>query len=211
MKKLKLIKSAYDELSIGNKDIVLHESILDILFKQKGEIHRKLIDLRGTFLIDHVAIHIIDPNKRLVVFSITPSVEYNLIMQGLWRFDQSFSDSYQKSNSFYAWENAYLKDYYERIKFLKEKKHGFTYGFSVSKKVEEFTFVYSYATRSKNNELEEYYRAHLSELITLGDYGYKLVREIYQHYCYPIEPPSLTSLEKKPPMVNLKLIINNKA
>jgi len=132
------------------------------------------------FLIDHLAINIIDPKNRLVIFSTTPSVEYNLITQGLWKYDKSLSMNFQRDNRFYSWEKAYEKEYFEELKLIKQINHGFSFGFNLSKKIESFQLIYSFATRHQNFELLEYYREYINELFALGDYGYKAIRSIYE-------------------------------
>ncbi len=207
----KTIKLKTNKLISNKENISLHEDILDILFKHKEEIHRNLIDLQGTLLIDHIAIKIIDPNKRLVIFSITPSVEYNIIVQGLWKHDKSFSLHFHDSNKFYSWEEAYSQSHFQTIKQVKEIKHGFTFGFNVFKKVDEFNLIYSYATRSKNNNLFDYYLSHINELYSLGDYSYRLIHNIYIKYCEPYWIlPSMTGTQTSQSKPFLKLIINNK-
>ncbi len=213
MKKYDLIKSINSSVTLHNNDsnVILHEDILDILFKHKEEIYRKLIDLRGTFLIDHIAIKIIDPNNKILIFSITPSVEYNLIVQGLWKHDKSFSLNFQKNNSFYIWEEAYPEKYFDELKSIKELKHGFTFGFNLSKTIGSFNLTYSFATRSKNNKLLEYYQSHINELFALGDYGYKLIHNIYANYCNPqFNLPTGAQNRNYYEKPILKLIVNNK-
>lgn len=197
--------------TIITNEVTLHEDILDILFKHKEEIYRKLIDLRGTFLLDHIAIKIVDPNNKVLIFSITPSVEYNLIVQGLWRYDKSFSIDFQKNNTFYQWERAYDKNHFEEIKQIKELKHGFTFGFCIPKKLGNFNLIYSYATRSKKNELLEYYHGYLNELINVGDYGYKLIHSIYLNYCNPsFDAPNILGNQNNHRKSLLTLVVNNK-
>jgi hypothetical protein len=117
-----VIKSSHETLSHTNSnDVILHEDILDILFKHKGEVHRKFTDLRGIFLIDHIAIKIIDPGNRIVVFSITPSVEYNLIVQGLWKHDLSFSTHFQKKILSTLGKKHIRKNILMKLNILKNK------------------------------------------------------------------------------------------
>ena len=218
MQKYKIITSGNNEIAIkevigvknkASDEVILHEDILDILFKHKEEIYRKLIDLRGAFLLDHIAIKIIDPNNTILIFSLTPSVEYNLIVQNLWKHDKSFSVGFQKNNSFYPWEKAYSENYFNEIKYVKEFKHGFTFGFNISKKLGAFNLIYSYATRSKNQGLLDYYRNHISELCNIGDYGYKLIHSIYLNYCNPIfDVPSITGKQNYHKKPFFRLIIN---
>jgi|SRR5579862_6947150 len=213
MARHKIIDIGYDGLvsQENHENIILHEDILNILFKHKKEVYRHLIDLQGTFLIDHIAITIIDPSSQMIIFSISPSVEYNLIIQGLWKYDQSYSVNFHKKNTFYIWEKAYSEKYFNDIKQIKEIKHGFTFGFNCAKKIDAFNLIYSYATRSKNNDLYEYYYNHMNELFGLGDYGYKLLQGIYAEYCNSsFELPSIKYKQNCLAKHRLKLIVNNK-
>jgi hypothetical protein len=195
-----------------HNNVVLHEDILDILFKYKIEVHKKLIDLRGAFLIDHIAIKIIDPDNKMVILSLTPSVEYNLLVQGLWKYDKSFCPNFTALNSLYLWEDAYSVEHAAEIKNIKQLKHGFTFGFNLAKKIDSFHFIYSYATRSKNQGLQEYYIEHIQELLTLGDFGYRLIRDIYAKFCNPkYSPPSAVDKKITQRKPILKLITNESA
>lgn len=212
MAKYKITESRKNVNYINNSDnITLHKNILDILFKHKEEVYKRLIDLRGIFLIDHIAIKIINPNNEITIFSITPSVEYNLIVQGLWKYDYGFSPDFKQLNKIHIWENGYSKEYFNEIKSIKELKHGFNFSFNLLRKQGAFNLIYSFATRSKNHDLFNYYNTHLSELSELGDYGYKLIHGIYLEYCSPeFVIPSITAKKSHPIRTFLKLVVNNK-
>lgn len=200
------------EVFSTSSEVFLHKDILEILFRYKEKICNKFNDLRGTFLIDHLAINIIDPSNKIVIFSSTPSVEYNLISQGLWRHDKSFSVSYQMKNRFYSWETAYEENHFEKLKLIKQINHGFSCGFNLSKKIGSFQFIYSFATRHQKPDLLEYYRGHINELFSIGNYGYKSISGIYEkRFGKVITNPELSenkSIGFFPPF--LKLISNNK-
>lgn len=191
-------------------ETILHEKILDILFKHKKDIHGKLIDLQGAFLIDHFSIKIIDPDRKLLIFSISPSVEYNLIVHGLWKHDFSFSIPFQNSCQFYEWKTAYAAGYENQLRTVKELNHGFTFGFNISRKIEDFTLIYSFATRSRNKNIDHFYGDHLNELSSLGNYGFKLIRPIYEKYCSPrTQAPIINCRQKLIRKPQLRLIVNN--
>lgn len=212
MKRFKIIEPVHSPVftNVSSHRVTLHENILDILFKHQGEVHKKLIDVQGTFLIDHIAIKIIDPNSKIIIFSISPSVEYNLIIHNIWQHDLSFSRDFQKLNDFYEWEKAYSKEHLQQLKFLKQQKHGFTYGFNISKIMGAYTFIYSYATRSENKNLHEFYFNNIAGLSGLGDYGFTLIRNIYKQYCCPdFELPNIPYTNNQSSKPTLKLIINN--
>lgn len=173
-------QKAHTKKFSASNEVLLHEDILEVLFKYKEKICNKFHDIRGTFLIDHLAINIIDPNNKIIIFSTTPSIEYNLISQGLWKYDRSFSISYQIENRFYSWEKAYEEEQFEKLKLTKQINHGFSCGFNLSTRIESFQFIYSFATRHQLPNLIEYYRGYVNELLAIGNYVFKAVNEIYE-------------------------------
>ena len=189
----------------------MHENILNILFKHKNEIFRKLSDLRGLYFIDHVAITLINPNNEIVVLSLTPSVEFKLIMQGLWKFDMSFNPLSYTNAEMLFWNKAYINGYHNEIKCIKETQHNFSLGFNLIKKIDSFNFIYSFATRKNTKGLQKYYEDLRQELLMLGDYAYKLLRDIYVQYENTYTPPFLdeTKIFTKQKS-HLKLVVDNK-
>lgn len=181
MPKLFLLEShkADTTLFSASNEVVLHEDILEVLFTYKEKICNSFYDICGTFFIDHLAINIIDPDGRLVIFSTTPSVEYNLISQDLWKYDRSFSLSYQTDNRFTSWEKAYEEKHREKLKYTKQSTHGFTCGFNISKNLESFHIIYSFATRYQKHDLLKYYHGYINELFSIGDYVFKAVSGVY--------------------------------
>jgi hypothetical protein len=179
MSELFIIKNNKNHLNPAQpNEIDLHEDIFNILFKYKEKICSKFEDIRGFFLIDHFAITIIAPNKKTVILSTTPSVEYNLLAQDLWKHDKGFSINHQINNTFYSWESAYSTQYFDELKLIKQIRHGFTFGFNLSKKSDKSQLIYSFATRSSHPEFLEYYGLHMNELFSIGDYIYKSMQPI---------------------------------
>jgi len=209
MERYKIIKSEEKNIARQHKDVVLHEDIFEILFKYKKIICNKFDDIRGTLLIDHLSINIINPNNKIVIFSTTPSVEYNLLTHNLWKHDQGFSISHQINNRFYSWDTAYKKEYFNELKLTKQLKHGFTFGFNLSKMINEFQFIYSFATRHPNSELMDYYRQYINELFSIGNYIYKPMANIHEQLA---GTPILVSKNESPLIFSpfLRLISNNK-
>ncbi len=188
----------------------LHGCAFDMLFKHKNEIFRKLSDIRGIYFIDHIAFHIINPELEEAVFSITPSVEYNLITHNLWQDDGSFVPFQYVNDIIFWWKEAYKNESAKKLILLKEIKHGFSLGFSLVKKIGEFYLVYSFASRNSEANLKEYYRQKINELFHIGEYGYKLIRDIYFQYCDTHFPPEAETVKPlHPGPRQLRLIIPN--
>lgn len=186
-------------------NVHLHPQTVDILFTHKGDIFRKLSDLIGLHYIDHVALYLVNPDQEMVIFSLIPSVEFNLLVQGLWPFDNAFQPQSQESENLVFWDQAYMPAYKHAIKSRKETHHHFSLGFNIARKIQGFTLIYAFATRHIDDNLRAYYAAHVSELMALGDYGYKQLLPLYQQYC-SITPPMMDT----PPLERrLKLVVNN--
>lgn len=171
----------------------LHINVMDILFKHQSQISKKFSDIKGVFNIDHVAIIIVNPRNEMVLFSSAPSVEFNLIVQGLWKFDMSFNPGFHTEGKILFWEDAYQNTYKKEIKYTKETQHNFSLGFNLIRKIQGFNLIYSFATRQNKSNLYEFYENLTQELISLGDYGYKLLRDIYGYYSDNYDPPIVDS------------------
>jgi len=186
-------------------NIKLHPNILDVLFQHQGEIFTKLSDLKGLHFIDHVALYLINPDSEMVIFSSTPSVEFQLLAQGLWQYDFSFNPNKMRDGEMLFWRKAYHAGYKYEITKTKETAHHFTCGFSLLKEVNSFKFIYTFATRHLQENIEQYYQQHLSEILAIGNFGYKQLYSLYQRYSGYSPPFIETSCAKN----HLKLVVNN--
>lgn len=159
-----------------------HHDMMSILFKHKSIISQRLSSVIGLFNIDHISIKFINPHNELVIFSSTPSVEFNLILNNMWQYDKSFFPDWLESGSLFWWENAYVKEHSKALKQTKEAIHGYTLGWGISQQIDKLRLIYSYATRSPNEDLKSYYTSFKNELLLVGNYAFKLLRDIYSLY-----------------------------
>lgn len=162
--------------------MILHPKILEALFKNQREISLKLSNIKGLFKIEHIAMIILTPDDEIIVFSSTPAVEFNLIEKNLWQFDESFKPHHHRDGSFFWWEEAYANGYREKIKEIKQSSYRFTVGFCLARKINKEHIVFSYATRSRDKNIKEYYENHTKELLTMSDYVFGLIQNVYVKY-----------------------------
>lgn len=166
--------------NIAAHSVNLHPDVLTILFEHRRYIKTIFLNIRGLYEVDHLALTLIDPEGTIIVFSSTPNIEYNLIHQNLWKQDTCFSLHDGQANTLCRWSfDAQEQD----IKKIKLQNNKFNFGFTIPREVEQFKLLYSYATRSKNNDLHAYYEANIFGLMDLGDYFYKSTRDLYCEYC----------------------------
>lgn len=203
MNKFRLIKA--DNYLVRNhnqsENIILHDNIMDMLFGTKKEISYRLSDIIGMFNIDYISIIILKSN-RLYIFSTTPSIEFNLIAQNLLQHDKCYAPNLYPENTLFFWDEAYDGDYFCKIKKIKEINNNYTFGFGLTKQINNLQLTYSFATRSQEKNMSNYYLKNKLNLSKIGDYGFTLIKDIYAKYQNNFRLNSI-----KP---DLRLIINNK-
>lgn len=210
IEKLKLIHSNQEK-----EDVVsLSPSIIDALFEHRRYVKNIFLQIKGHYEIAYFGINIINPSNELVSFSSMPHIEYNLIRQGLWKYDAYFSSKKLNNNTLFWWDNVGADNLFsEQIKEIKLASNHFKLGMTLSREINGFNFLYSYATSSNKKNLKEYYNAQLFGLIDLGDYFCNSILNAYSEYYGNYSLPKLSQLNSKasdPSLRSvLKLVVNN--
>jgi hypothetical protein len=181
-----------------------HPKILDTLFAHKRAIYFRLCDLKGLHYLDHIAIYLVTPTRQIIPFSISPSVEFNLITQELWRYDGTFFPKDYPDNLAF-WDELYHPLQANALKQIKETAYEFTLGFNFRQICGEFTLIYAFATKKHEENLKNYYKNVQNELKCIGDYGYKYLRPLFEQYTNNEAPPILAPnpIVDKPPHLTL--------
>jgi hypothetical protein len=186
-------------LSTQKQAITLHPEVIEILFENRPYVKKVFSNLRGLHGITHMAMACIDPSDELMVFSSTPTIEYNLIHQNLWVHDHAFVPEAELKNALLWWD--YPHDKLEKIKL---KHHHLTVGMTICRPIGDFRLVYSFATDEKYKNLRQYYTENLFGLIDMGDYFYKSLRERYNVYVTKHTPPNLSEFSSKASGLSIK-------
>lgn len=200
----------------GSKSIEkqkLHPDILNILYENRCLVKKKFSEVIGFYEIDHISVTIINPSNEIVIFSSTPSIEYNLITQELWQHDFTISSSSHKNNELIWWDTDNMNPHFNKINNIKEQKNNYTLGMSLARKIDGFCIVYSFATKNNNADLRSYYISNINGLYDIGDHCYKSIHNIYSSYCYHHTAPKImdftifdSAVKSKP---YLRLVVNN--
>ncbi|OGV29999.1 MAG: hypothetical protein A3E88_07495 [Legionellales bacterium RIFCSPHIGHO2_12_FULL_35_11] len=189
-------------------ETTLYPKILDILFENRRYIKNIFLNINGLYDIAHIGVTIIDPASEIVVFSSTPNIEYNLIHQNLWKNDLCFSPRQHNNNRLSWWDTQF-----DEIEKIKLKNNKFTVGMTITRQVNDFCLLFSFATRSKKKDLREYYESNIFGLIDVGDYFYKSIMSIYSSISVKYTPPKLDNLMSKASVISsrsyLKLVVSN--
>lgn len=179
--------------------VTLHPEAIEILFENRRLIKNIFSNLRGLYGITHMGMSCIDPSQELVAFSTTPNIEYNLIHQNLWAKDHCFIPDLSHKNSLLWWD--YQNEQIEKIKL---KNNRFTLGMTIFRPVNDFIFIYSFATDERGEDLHQFYNDNVFALIDMGDYFYKSLRGLYSSYALNQVPPQLKEFNSKAPALSIK-------
>lgn len=210
IEKLKLVHSNQE---IENS-ISLHPSIVDALFEHRRFVKNIFLHIKGHYEIAYFGINIINPSNEIVSFSSTPHIQYNLIRQGLWKHDPYFFSKTLNKNTLLWWDEVSTENpFSEQIKEIKLTSNHFKLGMTLSREINGFNFIYSYATCSNRKNLKEYYNAKIFGLIDIGDYFCNAILNVYSEYCGNYAFPRLNQLNSKASdsisRSMLKLVVNN--
>lgn len=116
IEKLKLIHSNQERESA----VSLYPSVIDALFEHRRYVKNIFLQIKGHYEVAYFGINIINPSNELVSFSSMPHIEYNLIQQGLWKYDPCFSSKKLSKNTLIFWDDISEDNLFlEQIKEIK--------------------------------------------------------------------------------------------
>lgn len=190
-----------------------HPDVLNILYDNRFHIKKKFGSVIGFYEIHHISITIIDPSNEMVVFSTTPSIEYHLITQDLWKHDLTVLSHAHRDDELIWWDMDNTNSFYSQIDNIKKQKNNYTLGMSLARKIDGFCIIYSFATKSREAALKSYYISNIERLYDIGDHCYKSIRDIYSAYVHYHTAPRIMDFEKFNTTVQskpyLQLVVNN--
>lgn len=157
--------------------VKLHPDYLSLLFVHRQRVSALFHEIAGLHDIDHFSMDIINSQSEITTLSATPALQYNLITSKLWPFDGAFIPTFFQTNSGYEWQESY-QAHAERIAEIKEQQYDFKFCFSLVRKIYQFYFIYSFATKKSILNAREYYCAHINEMLKIGDYCYKTLAQL---------------------------------
>ena len=168
---------------------MLHQDVLQISYKHRYEIKKVFKEILGLYNIDHFALDLVRPDGEMIFLSATPSHGYEICKRGWGKFDGIIAPEYYENYEFYWWKDARHKDYAKEINYIRHVKHQFTHGFMLVRKLDDFYFVYSFATKNSDPYFPSLIVNKLNELFGVGDYIYNEMRETYAEYTGIWTPP----------------------
>lgn len=130
----------------------VHPQFLDILFAYKSTLSKVFKEVIGLHDLDHIALAQINRNNEIVSLSSTPALEFNLFRGGLWRYDQTYNPQWFTSGQSSNWQSLYYPARYDELYYLKQSKHSYPIGMSMTQVIGERSLIYSFATHNPSEQ-----------------------------------------------------------
>ena len=181
-------------MSLGYRLPKLHKEILFISLIHYKEIRKIYSEVLRLNAIDHLSINLVNPDGEIVFLSSTPYTGINVCGGKLWLYDISIHPETYENKEFYWWEDCYCKEMKQELQLEKEIKNNLNIGFIISRKVQDFYIMYSFATREKDPDIKEIIKQYKRNFVDMGDYCYSGIKQIYQLYAGPYEVPCIKNL-----------------
>lgn len=127
------------------KKTLPHPSLLESLFAYKAKTMVIFNDVLGLHNISHLAVTRIDNEGKILVFSSTPAMEYNLFSNSLWCFDNTYVPAWFTKTCVSNWEDLYQKTHFDLLYSERQIKHHLSLGLSLAIQEEDRYYIYSIA------------------------------------------------------------------
>lgn len=160
----------------------LHPQFLDILFAFKSKINLVFRDIKGIHEIDHFSLNQINQYKQLITLSSTPALEFNLFNSNLWRYDCSYAQSWFQQCTQDSWQNLYCKERYDELYYLKQIKHNYQLGLTISAKNKEDYLVFSFASRKSCKHTRELFFSQHADFYKIGEYCFNKLNSLLSSF-----------------------------
>lgn len=162
--------------------IAPHPHLLEALFAFRSKVSTVFRDVLGIHEINHIAISHIGPANKILTFSSTPAMEFNLFNSNLWRFDKSYAPEWFQKCAQTDWQSLYTPERYDELYYLKQLKHHLPIGYTLAAKLEENYFIYSFASNRSCEQTRELFAHRCHDFYKIGQYCTNRFSSLFQHY-----------------------------
>ncbi|WED42481.1 hypothetical protein [Legionella cardiaca] len=147
-----------------------HPKFLELLFTFRTKLFTIFGDVLGLHGITHIAITRINNQGELLTFSSTPALEFNLFKNNLWQFDRTYDPAWFQNRTQSEWSKLYNPERYDELYYIKQIKHQYLLGYSLSTQLNNNFFIYSLASNQNCTNTRTIYENHFDDFYKIGDY-----------------------------------------
>ena len=84
--------------------------------------------------------------------------------------------------------------YESTFKIRERRKNNLSFGFIVTRKIQGFYILYSFATKERDPDIKEFIQKYKNVFVDMGDYCYSEIMPLYEQYSGGHNPPCLKSI-----------------
>lgn len=160
--------------------VIPHPLFLEALFAHRKQVMQVFKDVLGLHQINHLAITQIDEHQRMLTFSSTPSLEFNLFSSPLWRFDNSYNPEWYQLNTHASWQSLYQPERYDELYFLKQIKHAYPIGVSLATQSDNNQYIFTLATKKSCPYIQELFNKKRKDFYCISQYCVKNLQSMFE-------------------------------
>ncbi|HCC3261896.1 hypothetical protein SDB96_15845 [Legionella pneumophila serogroup 1] len=157
---------------------VLHKDAVTISFENCYKIGRTYKEIIGLDNIHHFSLNIVDPNGEMTILSYNPQIAYNIFKDGSYLYNGSISPTFYETREIYTWDEAYDPRKYHLLKNNMERKNGIKEGVVLTKRVNSFILLYSFATKLNGVDFLSEINARKNYFYSAGDFCFERIQSI---------------------------------
>lgn len=169
-------------MEISPLEIVPHPQFLEALFAFKSKVSNVFSDVLGLHEISHIAVTQISSKRKILTFSSTPAMEFNLFNSNLWRFDKTYHPNWFTHCTQADWQSLYILERYDELYYLKQAKHHYPIGYSLVAKGGDNFFIYSLASHRSCNHTRELFANQFDDFYKIGQYCTNMLSNLFGNY-----------------------------
>lgn len=163
-------------------EIAPHPNFLEALFAFKSKVSSVFKDILGLYEISHIAVSQINSTLKIVTFSSTPAMEFNLFNSNLWRFDKTYHPDWFRGCNHADWQSLYHCERYDELYYLKQIKHDYPIGYSLATKLGDNFLIYSLASNRSCEQTRELFASQNDDFYKIGQYCTNALSNLFMNY-----------------------------
>lgn len=160
-------------------EVSLHPGFLNALFALKSPTMNIFRDVLGLHNIHHLSISQVDCDGRLMSFSSTPAMEFNLFNSALWRYDHCYQAQWFTQSSQACWGELYETKHFDELYYLKQVKHGYYVTRCLAENIDGEAWIYGMASQNHCWGTEDRFVSEVEEFYKIGQYCADLLRPYF--------------------------------
>lgn len=157
-----------------HKPPILHENGALISYANCYKLAKIYKEIIGLEKIHHFSLNVVDSDGKMSILSYNPHIAYNIFKDGTYLYNGSISPSYYNNFNFYTWDEAYDPRYACVLKNNMERKNGINKGVVITKKIDDMTLLYSFATKSNGDDFVLHMQDQRELYYQMGDHCFNL-------------------------------------